>query len=101
MTMNPQINQVIINYFKDKPVKKVFLFGSYARNEEKDNSDVDILVDIDYQKQPLFSLFELGGMLEDLKDLLDKEVDLVSEDGLSKYVRPHIEKDRILLYERP
>ena len=100
MTMNPLINQVIIDYFKDKPVKKVFLFGSYALNEEKDNSDVDILVDIDYQKQPLFSLFELGGMLEDLKDLLDKDVDLVSEDGLSKYVRPHIEKDRILLYER-
>lgn len=100
MTMNPLINQVIIDYFKDKPVKKVFLFGSYARNEEKDNSDVDILVDIDYQKQPLFSLFELGGMLEDLKDLLDKDVDLVSEDGLSKYVRPYIEKDRILLYER-
>ena len=100
MTMNPLINQVIIDYFKDKPVKKVFLFGSYALNEEKDNSDVDILVDIDYQKQPLFSLFELGGMLEDLKDLLDKDVDLVSEDGLSKYVRPYIEKDRILLYER-
>jgi predicted nucleotidyltransferase len=49
--MNVQINQKIIEYFKDKPaVKKVYIFGSYARNEETPESDVDILVDIDFQK---------------------------------------------------
>jgi uncharacterized protein len=97
--MNVQINQKIIEYFKDKPVvKKVYIFGSYARNEETPESDVDILVDIDFQKEPLFSLFEFGGMLEDLKDLLKKDVDLLSTDGISKYIRPYIEKDRILIY---
>jgi uncharacterized protein len=97
--MNAQINQKIIEYFKDKPaVKKVYIFGSYARNEETPESDVDILVDIDFQKEPLFSLFEFGGMLEDLKDLLKKDVDLLSTDGISKYIRPYIEKDRILIY---
>ena len=96
--MNAQITEKIVNYFQDKPVKKVYLFGSYARNEETPESDVDILVDVDYAKEPLFSLFEFGGMLEDLKDLLKKDVDLLSTDGISKYIRPYIEKDRILIY---
>ena len=96
--MNAQITEKIVNYFQDKPVKKVYLFGSYARNEETPESDVDILVDVDYVKEPLFSLFEFGGMLEDLKDLLRKDVDLVSTDGISKFIRPYIEKDRILIY---
>jgi uncharacterized protein len=99
--MNVQINQKIIEYFKDNPaVRKVYIFGSYARNEETPESDVDILVDIDFQKEPLFSLFEFGGMLEDLKDLLKKDVDLLSTDGISKFIRPYIEKDRILIYGR-
>jgi uncharacterized protein len=97
--MNAQITQKIIDYFKDKPVvKKVYIFGSYARGEETPESDVDILVDLDYMKEPLFSLFEFGGMLEDLKDLLKKDVDLLSTDGISKYIRPYIENDRILIY---
>lgn len=97
--MNEQINQKIIEYFKDKSaVKKVYIFGSYARNEETPDSDVDILVDKDFQKEPLFSIFEFGGMLEDLKDLLKKDVDLLPTDGISKYIRPYIENDRILIY---
>jgi predicted nucleotidyltransferase len=39
-------------------------------------------------------------MLEDLKDLLKKDVDLLSTDGISKFIRPYIEKDRILIYGR-
>ena len=46
-----QIQQTVQDYFKDKPVKKVFLFGSYARNEAEENSDVDLLVDLDRTKK--------------------------------------------------
>jgi predicted nucleotidyltransferase len=42
-----QINQ-IQTFFTDKPVKKVYLFGSYARGEADENSDVDLLIDWDY-----------------------------------------------------
>ena len=98
--MNTQITEKIVNYFQDKPVKKVYLFGSYARNEETPESDVDILVDVDYVKEPFFSGFEFGGMLEDLKDLLLKDVDLVPEDGVSKFIRPFIEKDKILILQK-
>lgn len=99
--MNAQITQKIIEYFKDKPVvKKVYIFGSYARGEETPESDVDILVDLDYMKEPSFTGFGFGSMWEDLKDLLKMKVDLVPEDGMSKYLRPYIEKDRILILEK-
>jgi predicted nucleotidyltransferase len=42
------IKQVITSFFSKKPVKKVWLFGSYARGDADENSDVDVLVAIDY-----------------------------------------------------
>ena len=97
--MNAQINQKIIDYFKDKPaVRKVYIFGSYARNEETPESDVDILVDLDPEAR--VGGFQFGGMLEDLKDILFKDVDLLTRGSISKYILPYIEKDKILIYEK-
>ena len=96
--MNSQQISIIQTYFKAKPISKAYIFGSYARNQQTENSDLDILVDVDANSD--FSLFEFGRMLEDLKDLLHLKVDLVSEDGLSKHIRPFIEKEKILIYER-
>lgn len=42
--------QLIRNYFVDKPVLKAYLFGSYSRKEADNNSDIDILVDLDYSR---------------------------------------------------
>lgn len=42
-----QIRQTVSDYFKDKPVKRVHLFGSYARGEADEHSDVDLLIDLD------------------------------------------------------
>jgi predicted nucleotidyltransferase len=44
MLTTVQIQKVVADYFKDKPVKKVYLFGSYARGEANENSDVDLLL---------------------------------------------------------
>ena len=97
--MNVQINQKNIEYFKDKPaVKKVYIFGSYARNEETPESDVDILVDLDPEAR--VGGFQFGGMLEDLKDLLFKDVDLLTRGSISKYILPYVENDKILIYEK-
>jgi predicted nucleotidyltransferase len=60
--------KVIADYFRTQPVLKAWLFGSYARGEQSPQSDVDILFVPD--KSQHFSLFTLGGMYEDLKDLL-------------------------------
>ena len=58
--MNVQINQKIIEYFKDKPaVKKVYIFGSYARNEETPESDMNILTEIDFKNNPFLRVLIL------------------------------------------
>ncbi|HKK10962.1 MAG TPA: nucleotidyltransferase family protein [Bacteroidales bacterium] len=66
-------------------VERIGYFGSYARNEQKGGSDIDILVSF---KKPL------GWEFFDLQELLEKElnlkVDLVSEKGLKKQLRPII-----------
>ena len=85
------------NYFSTQPVLKAYLFGSYARNEAINTSDIDVLVDLDYSQ---FVGLEFVQMQLDLQDLLAQKVDLVSSRGLSKYIKPIIEKEKILIYER-
>ncbi len=71
------MTQLIAEYFKTQPVLKAWLFGSYARGEEYEDSDVDILFEPDMSQR--FSLLTLGGMYMDLKEILGREVDLVPE----------------------
>lgn len=86
--------------YKTKPVfdkyriKYAGVFGSFARSEEKTDSDVDIM--IDYQRP--FSLLDLIGLENDLKDLLHKKVDVVTENGASKYMKPRMLKDLKVFY---
>jgi uncharacterized protein len=88
---------LIRNYFHDKPVRKAFLFGSYSRGDVSPDSDVDILVELDYSK-PIG--LEFIQMQLELEDLLRIKVDLVSANGLSKYIKPFVDKDKVLIYER-
>lgn len=90
-----QINQ-IKTFFSDKPVKNVYLFGSFARGEADENSDVDLLIDWDYSK--IVGL-EYIMWLDDIKDLLKKDVDFVSKKWVSPLIEDYINKDKILLYE--
>lgn len=92
------ITQVIADYFKSQPVTKAWLFGSYSRDEERPDSDVDIIVTLD--KQANVGLFKLSAMLLDLEDLLQKRVDLVTDKGLLPFARETADKDKILIYER-
>ncbi|MBQ6765469.1 MAG: nucleotidyltransferase domain-containing protein [Paludibacteraceae bacterium] len=84
-------------YFATQPVEKAYLFGSCSRGEETPDSDIDILVTLDYTKPIGLKYF---GMICDLEKTLGRKVDLVSDDGLLPFARPYVEKDKILLYER-
>ena len=71
-----QIIRIIHDYMSKKPVLKAWIFGSFARGEEKAQSDIDILFVPDFEHGS-FTLLTHGGMYEDLKQLLGREVDLV------------------------
>lgn len=64
----------------------VRLFGSRARGEERIDSDVDLLV----WRGPHMSLLDLVGMEQEIEDLLGRAVDLVTDSGLSPYLRDQI-----------
>ena len=86
----------ILDYLKTQPVKKAFLFGSYARQEESPESDVDILLDLDHS----VNLFQFISIKLSLEKLLNKSVDLLSTNGLSPRIKPFIDNNKILIYER-
>ena len=77
------MTQLIADYFKTQPVLKAWIFGSYARGEQTPESDIDILILPD--KSQHFSLFTLSEMYEDLKELLNREVDLITDGGLMPF----------------
>ena len=87
----------IADYFKTQPVLKAWLFGSYSRGEQREDSDVDILIVLDYSKPIGLKFF---GMYEDLKEMLGKDVDLVSDRTLASFARDSVDHDKILIYER-
>ena len=93
-----EIEQKAAIYFSSKPVKRAYLFGSFARNEQHTESDIDILVDLDYEAGADYFVFM--EMQEQLSEILDTKVDLVSSNGVSRFVKPYIEKEKKLIYER-
>lgn len=91
------IQRTVQEFFTGKPVKKVWLFGSYARGEANESSDVDFLVDIDDGSALGLKYFSWR---EELASLLNKKVDVVSVGWENQFVKPFIDKDKSIIYER-
>lgn len=92
-----KIKHIVAKYFKGQPVLKAWLFGSFSRNEQTNDSDVDIIVQLDKSRPVGMKFF---GMWSDLEKLLGRKVDLVSEGTLMPFAQASAEKDKILIYER-
>ncbi len=97
MTLSRQHIDTINEFLSGLPVKKAYLFGSYSRDEASEDSDIDILVELDHSSPIGMKFFSYA---DSLQAILHKKVDLVSYDGLSKYVKPIIDKEKVLIYER-
>lgn len=97
MKLSDENIKKINDYFKGKPVLKAYLFGSHASGQASPESDIDILVELDYS-QRIGLLFVK--MQTELEVLLNKKVDLVSSKGISKYIRPIVDKEKQLIYAR-
>jgi predicted nucleotidyltransferase len=91
-----EIYTLIQQYFADKPVNKVSLFGSFARNENSASSDIDLLI----QPQKPLGLFTLGRYIADLEDITHTKVDLTTEAGISAEFYHEIQNDLKLLYAK-
>ena len=76
-------------------VDKAYLFGSYARGEETYESDIDIRLEV----KDSFSLIDLSFISSELKEKLNKDIDVISSGGLDKNFLTRIKKDEICIYE--
>ena len=95
MSEKDQIYEIIMKTLIEKGAEYVAIFGSFARNEETKDSDIDVLVSF---KEPI-SLFDHAGIVMEIEEKIGKKVDLVTKKGMSKFMSPFIMKDLVTLYE--
>ena len=97
-----QANKIIDSlqsfFKKDGRVSKVWLFGSYARNEANQHSDIDLLVR--FNKDMRISLFDLADISYLLEQILHIKVDLVEEGYPASFAAESIENEKLLVYEK-
>ncbi|MGB5941828.1 MAG: nucleotidyltransferase family protein [Leeuwenhoekiella sp.] len=93
--MDAKTNQIIIDTILPYKPKEIAVFGSYARGEMREDSDIDICVDL----PETVSLLQMGGLYMDLKERLKSKIDLVTKNGINPLFKPFIEKDLVRIYE--
>lgn len=87
---------IIIETLKPFQPMRIGLFGSFARNEETTSSDIDIIFLL---KNPI-GLFTLSDLKFELEEKLHTKVDLISENGLNKFIKERVLKDVKYIYEQ-
>jgi len=88
-----EIEKKIIDYLTSKGAKKIEIFGSYARGE--DYNDIDVIVE--FEKVKGMEFFSYGS---ELKQLINKNVDVLTLNSISEKILPYIEKDKKVIYEK-
>ena len=80
----------------EQKIQDAYLYGSYARGDAKDNSDIDLLLD----RTGLQKGWAIGGLYADLADALGKELDMVTTTGVDRDFLRRIQQDAVSLYQR-
>ena len=101
-----ELKQIIIPIAHKYHIPAVYLFGSYARGQATDNSDVDIL--IEREGSTIKSLFDLGAFYNELNETLGKSIDVVTTDSINQpdakkrnpWFASNVRKERVTIYER-
>jgi predicted nucleotidyltransferase len=89
-----EIQEVVSKLAKEYGAERVYLFGSYARGDMTEGSDIDLRID----KGAIRGL-AFAGLLGDLEDALGTNIDLISTAGMSPEFLQEIQKDEVLLYD--
>jgi hypothetical protein len=99
MDMYAEIRQKAVPILKPY-INRLAVFGSTVRGEATSTSDLDLLIRLKpSDRRPKLGLFKLMEIEEALEKKLGREIDLVTEDSLSPYIRPYVDKEKIIIYE--
>lgn len=91
-----EINNLLINYFRPYKPVKIGIFGSFARDEQTKDSDIDILIKF----QNTISLLELARIKRELSQILGREIDIITENSLkNENLKKYIYKDLKIIFE--
>ena len=105
-----EIKKLIKKILKKYKIDKAYLFGSYARGEATKNSDIDIMI----SKGELSTLIELSKLASEIEEILNKQVDIITEESYTEDIKydkstslilakkifyNEILKERVLIYE--
>ena len=96
MKLNERIQghrKEILSFAQKYGARNVRIFGSVARGDAREDSDIDVLVDLESGR----SLLDLGGFLMDLQNLLGCRVDVVTAKGLRDRIRSRVLKEAVPL----
>ena len=91
----PEIQKTVSFLAQQYGAERIFLFGSYARGDVTENSDIDLRID-----RGTIRGLQFVGLLGDLETTLGKRVDLISTNGMDPAFRQMIAPEEVLLYER-
>lgn len=95
-----EIKRIIVSTLKPLGVTKICLFGSFARNESTEASDIDILVSLPELKNRRHIGLQWFDLDQRLEQLLGRPVDLVTDNSLRPSFRSIVEKDLEIIYEQ-
>ena len=93
--LKEEIKEKIISILVKHGIKRILVFGSYARNETTPKSDLDLIVDFPEGT----SLLDHIGIEIELSEALNMKIDLLSRNGISPYIKDHVLKEAIVIYE--
>lgn len=100
-----ELKRIITPIARRYQIPAVYLFGSYARGQANENSDVDVL--IEREGSAIKSLFDLGEFYNELNESLGKNIDVVTTDSIDQpdakrrtpWFLEDIQKERVIIYE--
>ena len=87
-----EIKKKIVPILKENKVSRAGIFGSYARGEQKEDSDIDLLIEVNDKK---FSLIDLIGIEIELRKAVGKKIDLITYKGINPSIKEEILKEEV------
>jgi len=92
----PELIDKMSQVLKKNDVVYAGIFGSYAKNMQKNESDIDLLIEFNPHKRK--TLFDMVDIQYELQNIFNKKVDLVTKNSLNKYIKNEIENSVKIIY---